>query len=71
MLVWVRFPCLPIEYYDCECFMKVGEKIARHVKVDQETDLVSKGKYAWLCVEVDITKPLLAKFRLRRRIRKI
>ncbi|XVF47015.1 hypothetical protein PTKIN_Ptkin03bG0075100 [Pterospermum kingtungense] len=51
--------------------MKVGAKIGRPVKVDQATNLVSRGKLARMCVEVDMTKPLLAKFRLRRHIRRI
>ncbi|XVF50455.1 hypothetical protein PTKIN_Ptkin04bG0102100 [Pterospermum kingtungense] len=51
--------------------MKIDEKIGRPICVDQATDLVSKGKFARLCVEIDITKPLLVKFKLRRRIRKI
>ncbi|XVF57141.1 hypothetical protein PTKIN_Ptkin06aG0180000 [Pterospermum kingtungense] len=71
LLVWVRFPCLPIEYFDYDFLMKVGEKIGRPVCVDEATSLVSRGKFARMCVEIDITKPLLAKFRVRRRIRKI
>ncbi|XVF47835.1 hypothetical protein PTKIN_Ptkin03bG0142800 [Pterospermum kingtungense] len=71
VLVWVRFLCLPIEYYDQAFLIEVGEKIGRPVKIDQATDQVSRGKFARLCVEVDITKPLLAKFKLRRRIHRI
>ncbi|XP_073015397.1 uncharacterized protein [Primulina eburnea] len=71
LLVWVRFPCLPIEYYDQEFLMKIGNKIGRPIRVDQATSMVSRGKFARMCVEVDITKPLLAKFKLRRRVRKI
>ena len=71
ILVWVRFPCLPIEYYDQDFLMKVGEKIRKPIRIDQTTGLVSRGKFARLCVEVDITKPLLSKFKLRRRVRRI
>lgn len=71
LLAWVRFPCLPIEYYDQEFLMKVGSKIGRPIKVDQATSLISRGKFARLCVEVDITKPLLAKFKIRRRVIRI
>ncbi|XVF81050.1 hypothetical protein PTKIN_Ptkin15bG0125300 [Pterospermum kingtungense] len=66
LLVWVRFPCLPIEYYDYDFLMKVGEKIERPVRIDEATSIVSSGKFARMCVEVDITKPLLARFKLRR-----
>lgn len=71
ILAWVRFPCLPIEYYDKTFLMKIGEKIGKPVKVDQATSLVSRGKFARICVEVDITKPLLAKFKIRQRVIKI
>ncbi|XVE49009.1 hypothetical protein DITRI_Ditri01bG0047500 [Diplodiscus trichospermus] len=71
VLVWVRFPCLPIEYYDKDFLMKNGSKIGQPVMVDQATSLASRGKFARICIEVDITKPLLAKFQLRRRIRRI
>ncbi|XVF63210.1 hypothetical protein PTKIN_Ptkin09bG0069600 [Pterospermum kingtungense] len=64
VLVWVRFSCLPIKYYDRTFLMNVGEKIGRPVRVDQATNLVSRGKFARICVEVDIAKPLLAKFKL-------
>ena len=43
--------------------MKVGEKIRKPIRIDQTTRLVSRGKFARLCVEVDITKPLLSKFK--------
>ncbi|XVF65823.1 hypothetical protein PTKIN_Ptkin09bG0281600 [Pterospermum kingtungense] len=33
--------------------------------------MASRGKFARLCVEVDITKPLLSRFKLRRRVRRI
>lgn len=71
LLVWVRFPCLPVEYYDYEFLMRLGEKIGKPKKVDQATSLVSRGKFARVCVEVDISKPLLASFKLKNRIRKI
>ncbi|XVF67807.1 hypothetical protein PTKIN_Ptkin10aG0151500 [Pterospermum kingtungense] len=71
MLVWVRLPCLPIEYYDQDFLLKVGSKIGRPIRIDQATSLVSRGKFVRLCVEVDITKPLLSKFKLRRRVRRI
>lgn len=71
VLVWVRFPCLPIKYYNSDFLMKIGKRIGRPVKVDYATSVTSRGKYARLCVEVDLSKTLLPKFRLKQRIRKI
>ncbi|XP_019184589.1 PREDICTED: uncharacterized protein LOC109179535 isoform X2 [Ipomoea nil] len=39
-------------------------KVGRPVKVDYTTSLISKGKFARVCIEVDISKPLLAKYTL-------
>ncbi|XP_031106253.1 uncharacterized protein LOC116010899 [Ipomoea triloba] len=62
LLVWVRFPALPIEYFEEEFLTKIGKNIGRPVKVDTTTSLISIGRFARVCVEVDVTKPLLAKF---------
>lgn len=51
--------------------MKVGEKIGKPIRVDHATGEVARGKFARMCVEVDIKKPLLSKFKLRRTARKI
>lgn len=64
LLVWVRFPTLPIEYFEDEFLMKIGKNIGRPVKVDTTTSLVSIGKFARVCVELDVTRPLLSKFTL-------
>lgn len=71
MIVWIRFPCLPAEYYDHKFLMRVGAKIGRPINIDTATSLVSRASFARVCVEVDITKPLLAKFTLRNRVRPI
>lgn len=71
LLVWVRFPCLPIEYYDYEFLMKVGREIGEPKKVDQATSLASRGLLARVCVEVDVSKTLLVKFKLIKKIRTI
>ena len=69
--MWVCIPCLPIEYYDTRFLMKLGSLIGSPVKVDDTTGFVSRGRYARICVEVDLTKPLVSKFKLRRQIRRI
>ncbi|KAG5225528.1 receptor protein [Salix suchowensis] len=69
--VWVRLPNLALEYYDTSVLWKIGNKIGKTLKVDRTTSVGTRGNFARLCVEVDLTKPLLAKFKLRRRIRRI
>ncbi|GAU17846.1 hypothetical protein TSUD_329720 [Trifolium subterraneum] len=69
--VWVRFSGLPIEYYDTKMLHFIGNRIGRTVKVDRTTQSQARGKYARLCVEVDLTKPLLAMFQIKDRYYKI
>ncbi|XP_019189720.1 PREDICTED: uncharacterized protein LOC109184127 [Ipomoea nil] len=71
VLVWIRFPCLPIEYYRTSFLQKIRRKIGRPIRVDQATSQVSRGRFAHMCVEIDLSKPLISKFRLRRRTRYI
>jgi hypothetical protein len=56
----VRISGLPIEFYDAKVLRFIGDRIGRTVKVDKNTLTQERGKYARLCVEVDLTKPLLA-----------
>lgn len=71
LIGWVRFPCLPIEYFDYGFLEKIIRKIRKPIWVDHNTGTASRGRFVRLCVEVDITKPLLAKFKLQKRIRTI
>jgi hypothetical protein len=65
--VWVRISGLPIEYYDKKILTFIGNRIGKTVKVDKNTLLQERGKYARLCVEVDLTKALLAMFTIKGR----
>jgi hypothetical protein len=65
--VGVRISGLPIEYYDSRVLKNIGNKIGSTVKVDKNTVMQERGKYARLCVEVDLTKPLLAMFMIKGR----
>ena len=73
--VWIRVPKLPIEYYDQHVLWRIGNKLGKTIKVDRNTlkqrDLTQKdalvterGKFARICIEVDLNKILISKFRL-------
>ena len=60
-----------MEYFG-EVFLKcIGERIGKPIKIDDTMLVGSKGMYACPCVEVDLDKPLLSKFRLRCQIQRI
>lgn len=54
--VWVRLSGLPIEYYDERVLKALGNKIGKTIKVDKTTLRQEWGKYARMCVEVDLLK---------------
>ena len=65
--VWVRIPCLSIEYYDHAFLMKIGNKIGRPIKVHG----CSHKRGFPRALRTTMFKPLLSKFKLRNRIRRI
>ncbi|XP_019161010.1 PREDICTED: uncharacterized protein LOC109157614 [Ipomoea nil] len=71
ILVWVRVPDLPAEYFDAIFLRKLGNRIGRIVQVDQATSLVSCGMFARLCVELNMRKPLVSKFAYEGKIRHV
>ncbi|XP_019186575.1 PREDICTED: uncharacterized protein LOC109181278 [Ipomoea nil] len=71
VLVWARIPCIPAEYYNYIFLRKLGNKVGRTIRVDQATSLVSRGMFARICVEVDITKPLISKFKYNDKVRSV
>jgi len=63
LTAWVRIPKLSVEYFNKQFLLhKIGQKIGRVIKVDSTTENVEWGQYTRMCVEVDLTKPLLSKF---------
>lgn len=65
--VWVRVPWLPVEYYDEEWLWSVGNTIGKTIKVDDTTRATVRGRFARICVEIDLEKPLVASYRIRGR----
>lgn len=71
LTAWVRIPNLSVEYFDRQFLHRIGEKIGTVIRIDKNTESMDRGQYIRLCVEVDLTKPLLSKFRLNGRVWKI
>ncbi|CAN1149117.1 hypothetical protein LINPERHAP2_LOCUS16842, partial [Linum perenne] len=71
ILTWVRLPKLPIHYFNSVAVSRIGNYIGRTVRLDLATLEGSRCRYARVCVEVDLTKPLLGKYMIEDRIFKI
>ena len=57
--VWVRLHALPIELYEAKVLKQIREAIGKVLRVDTHTAMEARGKYARLCIQVDVDKPLI------------
>ena len=56
--VWVRLNEFPIEYYNAEALQIIGNVIGKVLRVDTFTASETRGRFARICVQVDVEKPL-------------
>ncbi|XP_019234876.1 PREDICTED: uncharacterized protein At4g02000-like [Nicotiana attenuata] len=56
--IWVRLPELPTEFYDVEILQRVGSKLGHLLKIDTCTSATTRGRYARICIEVPLERPL-------------
>ena len=56
--VWIRFPELPIEFYEPSVLRELGSAIGPVLRIDSYTASGSRASYARLCVQIDLSKPL-------------
>ena len=57
--VWVRLNALPIEYYNAEALQHIGKALGNVLRVDTFTASESRGRFARLCIQIDVDKPLI------------
>lgn len=70
LVVWVRISGLPIKLYDQRVLI-FGNHIGKAIKVDKNTLIREMEKYARLCIQVDLSKPLMAMFAIKGRQYKV
>ncbi|KAK9087491.1 hypothetical protein Syun_029885 [Stephania yunnanensis] len=61
---WIRFPDLPFYHYHESIMWGLGDLVGTSVKIDYNTQLVSRGSFPRVEVELDISKPLAAAVRI-------
>ena len=69
--MWVRFPELPIEFYDIEVLKEIGSAIDPVLRIDSYTAAGSRGCYARLCIQIDLDKPLIKSIRIGRLVQQV
>lgn len=60
-----------MEYYDPIWLISMGRRIGTPLRIDVSAASADRGRYAKLCVEINLSKPLFSKFRLRGKIKRI
>ncbi|KAF7826344.1 ribonuclease H [Senna tora] len=71
LAAWVHLPDLPLELYDENFLYSIGNYIGSVIKIDTNTTLQARGKFARICVELDLSKPLLSQYCIHGRQMKI
>ena len=56
--IWVRLNELPIEYYHEEALQIIGNAVGKVLRIDTHTASETRGRFARLCIQVDVGKPL-------------
>ncbi|XP_057417870.1 uncharacterized protein LOC130712053 [Lotus japonicus] len=60
-LAWVRIPGLNVVFYDESYLLSVARAIGKPIKVDRNTLKADRGRFARICVELDLTLPVVGK----------
>lgn len=60
-LVWIHFPSLNLGYYNEDVLMSMASMVGKLMKIDLNTLNASQGKFATVCVEVCLNKPIVGK----------
>lgn len=56
--VWVRLSHIPVNFYHKTILMGIAKELGRPIKVDLTTLKFERARYAIICVEVNLNKPL-------------
>lgn len=64
MVVWIRLPRLPLEYFRDDVIKMIIEHVDIPLKLDKSTASIERGKFARAAVEINLTKPLVSMIRI-------
>lgn len=64
-VVWIRFTGLNLFYYDESILLAMAAAVGKPVRVDKNTLDIRRGRFARVCIEIDLTKPVVGKVFLK------
>lgn len=59
--MWIRLSYLRFEYYQSTLLFRISNLIKKTLRIDHTTEMAQRGKFAKLCIELDVSKPLIPK----------
>ncbi|XP_057418066.1 uncharacterized protein LOC130712251 [Lotus japonicus] len=64
-MVWLRFPGLNLAYYDESFLFALASSVGKPIRIDVNTKAMHRGRYARVCVEVDLSQPVATRIWFR------
>ena len=58
LVAWIRPLELPIEFFHLDILRSIGNKIGKFIRIDDITIHIARGRFARLCVQLDMDKPI-------------
>lgn len=71
IVLWVQLPELPVKLYHPKALHKIGCVLGKPIKLDSNTASGNRGRYARICIDVDIGNPLVPKIQVGNRIQPV
>ncbi|XP_057452578.1 uncharacterized protein LOC130744406 [Lotus japonicus] len=65
LVVWIRIPGLGFQFYDESILMTLASIVGTPIRGDMNTTDMQRGRYARVCVEIDLNKPVLGNVELQ------
>ncbi|XP_052288754.1 uncharacterized protein LOC107176124 [Citrus sinensis] len=65
--VWIRLPSLAIYLYHQKTLSKIGQLVGEVIKLNDNTELSTRGKFARIAVRISLAKPLVSEVELNGR----
>ena len=56
---WWRLPELPIEFFEQKALKDIGQAIGPVLRIDTHTAAESRGRFARICVQINLDNPLI------------
>ena len=63
-LAWIRLPSLNLAFYDEEVHFTLANAARVPVRIDYNTLKAMHGKFSRVCVELDLTKPVVGRVKV-------